>query len=103
MLEEHEDVDAIFAITDAIAIGALKYFEDQKIKVPQQIAVFGFSNWFMSSVITPSLSTVKQPEFEMGRISVDVLLDEIQSKGKNEIFEFKKIVLPTSLIIRNST
>ena len=103
MLEQHDDVDAIFAITDAIAIGALKYFEDQNIKVPQQIAVIGFSNWFMSSVITPSLSTVKQPDFEMGQIAVNVLLDEIQSKDKKETFELKRIVLPTNLIIRNST
>ncbi|PIR13161.1 MAG: LacI family transcriptional regulator [Flavobacteriales bacterium CG11_big_fil_rev_8_21_14_0_20_35_7] len=103
MLEEHRDIDAIFAITDSIAIGALKYFEDKNIKVPEQIAVFGFSNWFMSSVITPSLSTVNQPNFEMGSIAVNVLLDEIHCKEKNEAFAFKKIVLPTSLIIRKST
>jgi len=103
VLEENPDVDAIFAITDAIAIGALKYFEDQHINVPKQIAVFGFSNWFMSSVITPSLSTVKQPDFEMGRIAVDVLLEELYCKEKDEDFKFKKIVLPTNLIIRNST
>jgi len=103
MLEEHKDVDAIFAITDVIATGALKYFENVGIKVPKQIAVFGFSNWFMSSVITPSLSTVNQPSYKMGQIAVDVILEEIQIKKQNEAIHFKKIVLPTSLIIRNST
>jgi len=103
MLEEHQDVDAIFAITDVIATGALKYFENNNVKVPEQIAVFGFSNWFMSSVITPSLSTVNQPSYKMGQIAVDVILEEIKMNEQNEVIQFKNIVLPTSLIIRQST
>jgi len=103
MLEEHQDVDAIFAITDVIATGALKYFENHHVKVPEQIAVFGFSNWFMSSVITPTLSTVDQPGHKMGQIAVDVIIDEINLSNQNEIVKFKNIVLPTSLIIRQST
>jgi len=103
MLEDHQDVDAIFAITDVIATGALKYFENNNVKVPGQIAVFGFSNWFMSSVITPSLSTVNQPSYKMGQIAVDVILEEIKMNEQNEVVQFKNIVLPTSLIIRQST
>jgi DNA-binding LacI/PurR family transcriptional regulator len=38
-LEEHQDVDGIFAITDLVAVGVLSYFNDNKIKVPQQVAV----------------------------------------------------------------
>jgi LacI family transcriptional regulator len=60
ILEEHQDVDGIFAITDLVAVGVLSYFNDNKIKVPQQVAVIGFSNWFMSQV-PPKLSTVDQP------------------------------------------
>lgn len=103
MIEEHQDVDAIFAITDVIATGALKYFENNGIKVPEQIAVFGFSNWFMSSVITPSLSTVNQPGHKMGQIAVDVLLDEIKLIEQKSVINFKNIELPTNLIIRQST
>lgn len=103
MIEEHPDVDAVFAITDVIATGALKYFENHNIKVPEQIAVFGFSNWFMSSVITPSLSTVNQPGYKMGQIAVDVLLDEIKLIAQNSVVKFKNIELPTNLIIRQST
>jgi len=45
--------------------------------VPQQVAIIGFSNWFMSQVITPKLSTVDQPSYEMGVVAFNLLLDEI--------------------------
>jgi LacI family transcriptional regulator len=49
-------------------VGALSYLNDNKIKIPEQMAVIGFSNWFMSQVITPKLSTIDQPTLEMGKI-----------------------------------
>jgi LacI family transcriptional regulator len=70
ILEEHQDVDGIFAITDLVAVGVLSYFNDNKNKVPQQVAVIGFSNWFMSQVLTPKLSTVDQPSHLMGAFNL---------------------------------
>ena len=103
LLESHNDIDAIFAITDVIAVGALKYLEDQNIKVPQDIAVFGFSNWFMSSVITPSLSTVNQPSYEMGKKAIEILIEEIKCLKEGKTPVHRKIILPTHLIIKQST
>ena len=57
----------------------------------------------MSSVVTPSLSSVKQPEFEMGMKATSLLIEEIKSIKRNVPFQFKHVVLPTSLIIREST
>ena len=102
LLKEYTDVDAIFTITDVVAVGVLKCFNENGIKIPQNIALFGFSNWFMTSVITPSLSTVKQPDIEMGEKAVEVLIDEIEIKEKEMPIIPKNIVLPTSLIIRDS-
>ena len=102
LLKEHIDVDAIFTITDVVAVGVLRCFNENGIKIPQNIALFGFSNWFMTSVITPSLSTVKQPDIEMGEKAVEVLIDEIEIKEKEIPIIPKNIVLPTSLIIRDS-
>lgn len=96
-------VDALFTITDVLAVGAMKYFEDQGLKMPDDIAVIGFSNWFMSSVITPSLSTVYQPGVEMGKQAVAVLCEEIQAKLQNKPFDYQKIILPTHVIPRDST
>ena len=103
IINDHPDVDGIFIITDLVAVGVLAYFNEINIKVPQQIKVIGFSNWFMSQVITPKLSTVDQPSYEMGTHSFNVLLEEINSKKDNLIFKPRIIELETSVIEREST
>jgi len=103
LINEKTNVDAIFAITDLIAVGIIKCLNENKVKIPEEIAVFGFSDWFMSSVITPTLSSVKQPGFEMGRKATEILLEEIKNTNNNKEYSFQDIVLPTSLVIRNST
>lgn len=103
MVAEHKDVDAVFAITDVVAVGILKYFNENNIKIPDDIAIFGFSDWFMSSVVTPSISSVIQPSTEMGRKATELLIEEINHKRKKTPYSFQNIVLPTSLVIRKST
>ncbi|SNR56134.1 LacI family DNA-binding transcriptional regulator [Lutibacter flavus] len=103
MLEEHNDIDAVFTITDVVAVGILKYLKENDIKIPEDIALFGFSNWFMSSVITPSLSSVTQPGFKMGKKSTKILIEEIKCINKGIPYSFQTCVLPTSLVIRNSS
>ena len=103
IINDHPDVDGIFIITDLVAVGVLAYFNEKNIKVPEQIKVIGFSNWFMSQVITPKLSTVDQPSYEMGTHSFNVLLEEINSKKDNLIYKPRIIELETSVIEREST
>ncbi len=103
LLKEQNNVDAIFAITDLIAVGILKCFNEKGVKIPEDIAVFGFSDWFMSSVVTPTLSSVVQPGFEMGRKATEILIEEIKNLNTNTPFSFQNIILPTSLVIREST
>lgn len=102
LVDHKNNVDALFTVNDLLAIGALKFFNDNKIKVPERIALFGFSNWFMSSVVTPSLSTVEQHGFEMGKQCGTQLLHEIDCKHKGVKFEPQKITLQTDLVIRDS-
>jgi len=103
LISDHNDVDAVFTITDVVAAGLIKYLNENDLKIPEDIAVFGFSDWFMSSVITPNLSSIKQPGFEMGRLSTEILINEIENIHKNIPYSFQNIVLPTELIIRKST
>jgi LacI family transcriptional regulator len=103
IITEHPDIDAIFAVTDLVAIGIIKYFNEIGIPIPKQIAVFGFSNWFMSSIISPKLTTIDQPGFEIGKKSATILFDEINSKKNNEPIVFQSIELETSIIEREST
>ncbi len=103
LVQEHTDVDAVFAITDLVAIGIIKYLNEKKIKIPEQIAVFGFSNWYMSSVISPTLSTIEQPGFDIGQRATSLLIDEIR-KNKAKIPVIHQIVeIPTFIIEREST
>lgn len=103
IIQDHPDVDGIFVITDLVAVGVLAYFNEQKIHVPEQIAVIGFSNWFMSQVITPKLSTVDQPSYEMGTEAFKLLLEEMTARRDQKSFQPKTVELKTTVIEREST
>lgn len=103
IIDEHPEVDGIFAITDLVAVGVLNYFNENKIKVPEQVAVIGFSNWFMSQVLTPKLSTVDQPSHEMGIESFNLLLEEMNCHKEGISFTPRTIELETKVIIRKSS
>ena len=103
IVQDHPQVEAISCTTDLVAVGVLSYLNDNNIKVPQQIALMGFSNWFMSQVLTPKLSTVDQPSYEMGQVSFNLLLEEMNSHKENIAFTPKIIELSTTLVIRESS
>lgn len=103
LLEDHTDVDGIFINTDLVAIGAMTEFNKQGIKIPDQISIVGFSNWFMSSVISPSLTTVDQPGYLMGKSAFKQLHKEIIRKKENQHIDLKEIILQTDIVEREST
>ena len=103
LLKDHNDVDGIFINTDLVAIGAMTEIIKNGIKVPEDISIVGFSNWFMSSVMSPSLTTINQPGFEMGKKAFKLLYKEIRDKKKNKAIIYKDVILDADLIIRNST
>lgn len=92
--------DAIFCITDLVALGVMNYLKQVKINVPEEVGVMGFSNWKISEVMCPSLSTVDQHGYKMGAKSAEILLDLLKenSQGNHETYKIK-----TDLIIREST
>jgi LacI family transcriptional regulator len=99
---DHPDVDAIFAITDLVAVGAIKYLNDVGIKMPDQIAIFGFCNSFMSEIISPKLTTIDQPGFEIGKRAASILFDEIELKRDNSTINFQSVELATTIVERDS-
>jgi LacI family transcriptional regulator len=103
IIKDHPDVDGIFVITDLVAVGVLAYFNENNINVPQQVKIIGFSNWFMSQVITPKLSTVDQPSYEMGVQSFNLLLEEMNANKEMKSFTPKTIELTTTIIERDSS
>lgn len=101
LLSLKERPDAIFAITDMAAIGAIKVLKKFNIKIPEEIAVVGFSNNINSTIIEPNLSTIDQPGNRIGKTAVHYLIEEIDSP--NEVLMNKTIEIKTNLIIRDST
>ncbi|MEH6703296.1 MAG: LacI family DNA-binding transcriptional regulator [Galbibacter orientalis] len=96
------EFDGIFSANDLAAIGAIKYLKSVGIKVPQDVAVAGFSNEPISEAIEPSLTTVDQSGYEIGRIACNLLLDRI-SRTDNESAIAKSVTLSPTLIIRESS
>lgn len=93
--------DAIFAITDSAAIGAIKALNKFKVPIPDEIAVVGFSNSASSTIINPSLTTVDQPGNKIGRTSTKYLIDEIENPKEDLVT--KTIEIKTNLVVRDSS
>lgn len=101
LLSLKERPDAIFAITDTAAIGAIKALHKYKVAIPEEIAVVGFSNSIHSTIVQPSLTTIDQPGGKIGKTAVTYLIEEIENE-KNEI-STKTITIKTHLIVRDSS
>lgn len=98
---KQKDIDGLYSANDTAAISAMQYLKSQGVKIPEDIAVVGFNNDPISAVIEPSLTTINQPDFEMGRIASSVLIDQI--KAKNTAKKNQSKILDIELIIRNSS
>ncbi len=71
--------DAVFAVSDTLAAGALRAIEKAGLRIPQDIAVVGFDGTELSEMVSPPLSTIKQPSRDIGRKAVDLLLNKIDN------------------------
>jgi LacI family transcriptional regulator len=100
LMESADPPDAIFCITDLVALGVLRYLKEKNIAVPEQVGVIGFSNWKLAEIVSPSLSSVDQHGYNMGVMATQLLIERIQNQevGKDETF-----VLKTRLITRESS
>lgn len=77
ILKLQELPDAVFAFSDAGAIGAIQALEANGIHVPQDISVIGFDNTAMSEVYQPSVTTIGQPQYTIGTTAMELLFERI--------------------------
>ncbi len=97
LLAQRRDFTAIVAGSDLMALGVLRALHEQNIRVPQDISLAGFDDVVLSQYITPSLTTVRQDRETMGREVIQRLVALIEGK------ETGSLVVPTSLVVRQST
>lgn len=106
LLEEKSDFDAIFCGNDLIAIGAMKELLKNGYKVPEDIGVMGFDDIYMSQMVEPELTTVKQPNYEMGYQAVELLIkylkDKKSKKGISGETVTSMVMLDTEITERKS-
>ena len=93
------DVTAIFCGNDLIAIGAIKALKEKNISIPQDISIVGFDDINIASLVAPSLTTVRQPSYEIGHLAMEKLIDILE--GKENLSN--KVEIKLELIVREST
>jgi DNA-binding LacI/PurR family transcriptional regulator len=93
--------DAIFAINDPTAIETIKVIKEHGLRIPQDIAIVGFSDDYASDLIEPALTTMAQPVSEIGKTAIRMVLDQM----KRDVNDWKATtkMLKTKLIVRKST
>ena len=101
LLEQKEMPDAIFCANDTTALSAIIFLRENKVRVPDDIAIVGFSNEPFSEVVTPSITTIQQPGFKMGQKAAELIINQINQKEKPQ--QFETIKMSTKLIIRESS
>jgi len=103
LLKKYPEIDGVICHSDIVAIGCIQAAHHLNKKIPADIAIIGYSNWFVSTIITPSLSTVSQQVKELGKTAVKLLIDEIIHREKNIKYNHQTIVIPTKFIKRDSS
>lgn len=102
LLSSPNPPDAMFAINDRAALGAMKAAKEKGLKIPQDFAIAGFSNWEFTSMTDPAITTVDQPGFKMGQEAARLLIREIEAE-EDEIIVPETRILKTDLIVRGSS
>ncbi|PKM54829.1 MAG: LacI family transcriptional regulator [Firmicutes bacterium HGW-Firmicutes-5] len=99
LIEEQVDFDSLFCGNDLIALGAYKALHEKNIRIPEDIGIIGFDDIYMAEIVSPGLTTVRQPSYSMGYKAAEMMLDRIKNKDGIQ----KEWVLESKLIIRGST
>ncbi len=101
LLQSKKRPDAIFTVSDRMAIGAMLAIKEKGLLMPKDIGLVGFNNEPVTSLVTPTISSVEQPAFEMGKTAAKLFIEQLH-KG-DEDRENVEIVLKPKLIVRESS
>jgi LacI family transcriptional regulator len=101
LLSLKEKPDAILAASDRLSTNTLAILSEKQIKIPEQIALAGFTNSINAQIFMPPLTAVIQPAFDIGKKATELLVELIESK--KPVTAFEKVILDTQLEIRLSS
>jgi LacI family transcriptional regulator len=101
LLSADKKPDALFAASDKLTTNFVRYCKAKNIKIPSKLALVGFSNLDLTDLLSPSLSVIRQPAFEMGRIAAEFLIKTIEAK--RPVVDFEITTLQPELLVRQSS
>jgi LacI family transcriptional regulator len=97
----NQDINAVFAVNEIYAANAMRIAKERGLKIPEDFSVIGFTDGLISEYSSPSITTIAQHGFTMGKQAVELLIERIENE--QEIFKPKKIVISSDLKLREST
>ena len=100
LLRAKQKPDALFAMSDRLAIGAMQCIRKFKLSMPDDIGLIGFNNEPVTNLVSPSISTIDQPAFEMGKTAARFFIEMINNGGETTS---NNLLLKPKLIVRQST
>ncbi len=98
ILDEHPEIDGIFASSDVIAAQVIQICRRKGIRIPEQIKLVGFDDSLISMLTSPSITTIRQPIPEMASLAVQTIL-----RASNKEMVPSRTILPVSLVERETT
>lgn len=105
LLATGKQIDGVFANNDMAALGVLASTKKHNLKVPEDIAIIGFSDWQFCALLEPALSSVNQLGYEMGREAARLMLDEINNEDntrKSQISILEPVIIPRASSLRKA-
>jgi len=99
ILNLSEPPTAVFVMSDAMAIGALAVLKNKMVAIPDEMAIVGFDDISVVSLLSTPLTTIAQRKYDMGAKAVNVLIESIGKKILPDI----QLILDVDLVVRNST
>jgi LacI family transcriptional regulator len=104
MMGHKNPPDAFFTVSDHTALGVLKASHSLGLKAPHHIGIMGFANEAFTEVTSPTLSTIEQQSKKLGKEASDIYFNHIlKSKEEDEAANFTRMVIKSSLIVRESS
>lgn len=91
--------EAIFTVSDRVAVGVLRALRNRGLRIPEDMALIGFNDDPICSLLSPALSSIAQPKYEMGQLAARMLLEQIEGTSNRP----RTHMLKTELQVREST
>jgi len=100
LLTQTPQASAIFCANDLLALGVMRGLGQRGIKIPDDIALIGYDDVEFASMLSPALTSIRQPKYQLGRAAAELLLHEINETEKHQ---HTQIMYQPELIVRAST